>query len=516
MSTGWHTVHVRVNDAATGQPTPVRIRFVGPDGQYLAPLGRLTHFATGRNQDVGGNLLLRDDAYAYIDGRCEIFLPPDPITVEVHKGPEYVPIQREVILGPGKLALRLAVERWIDLRQEGWYSGDTAVFCLSPHAALMEAAAEDVAVVNLLVGKLWDEVADRTIIPNSLAFSGQKPALEAPGYMVVVNTNNSHWFHGSLGLLNCHRMVLPLSFEDEEFPGQWRLADWCDQCHRKGGLVTWRERDTSWREEPDGLPGEGLADLILGKIDALEADKVGEWSANGHEVWYDLLNCGCRVPLVGGSTKDSNELALGCTRTYARLQPGEALSYKSWIEAIRAGRTFVTNGPLLSLTVNGQDPGGTVSITPEQRTVHVRAEARSWVPFTRLEIVANGRVIAARQPSGSPTVAILEEDLSLPGACWLAARCWGIADVLDAADYDSIGAHTSPVHVAIADRPFPADPGTVAKLNRLLDGMLNWVDRCGTFNTERERQQLVEVLRDAQQILAQKVPNPLGNGQHTP
>ena len=25
-------VHVRVNDAATGQPTPVRLRVIGPDG----------------------------------------------------------------------------------------------------------------------------------------------------------------------------------------------------------------------------------------------------------------------------------------------------------------------------------------------------------------------------------------------------------------------------------------------------------------------------------------------------
>jgi hypothetical protein len=38
------TVHLRVNDAATGQPTPVRLRISGPDGQTFAPLGRLTRF----------------------------------------------------------------------------------------------------------------------------------------------------------------------------------------------------------------------------------------------------------------------------------------------------------------------------------------------------------------------------------------------------------------------------------------------------------------------------------------
>ena len=47
MSGKLQTVHVRVNDAATGQPTPVRIRFEGPGGEYFAPFGRLTEFATG-------------------------------------------------------------------------------------------------------------------------------------------------------------------------------------------------------------------------------------------------------------------------------------------------------------------------------------------------------------------------------------------------------------------------------------------------------------------------------------
>jgi hypothetical protein len=86
-----HTIHVRVNDAATGQPTPVRMRFTNPAGEYFAPLGRLTEFATDDNEDVGGNLLLDGKQYAYIDGTCEIDLPAGQLLVEIHKGPEYTP-----------------------------------------------------------------------------------------------------------------------------------------------------------------------------------------------------------------------------------------------------------------------------------------------------------------------------------------------------------------------------------------------------------------------------------------
>ncbi len=500
---GWHTVHVRVNDAATGQPTPVRIRFVGPEGQYLAPFGRLTEFATGWNEDVGGNVQLGEKRYAYIDGSCEIRLPPDPITVEISKGPEFVPLYREVTLGPGKLALRLTVERWIDLRREGWYSGDTAAFFLSPHAALLEAAAEDVAVVNLLAGEWWDRRSKQLAIPNILAFSGQKPALEAPGHLVVVNTSNIHPVLGSLGLLNCHRIIFPLRFGRPDRSDDWTLADWCDQCHRKRGLVVWRDAEP-WGAKPNPWKGgEALADLILGKIDALEVDWLG-WCQQGHEVWYDLLNCGFRVPLVGSSGKVSNGTSLGDVRTYARLPAGEALSYPSWIEAVRAGRTFVTNGPLMSFTVNGQGPGEVVEIAPERQTVRVRAEARSIVPFERLEILANGVVRASQAASGNPAEAVLEEDLAVPGPCWLAARCWGAGQV-DAGDLgDEISSHTSPIYVQIPGRPFPVDPAIRSKLLEFIDRMSHWGEVEGWFEAEGQRQQLNAIFREAHHVLLER------------
>ncbi len=66
------------------------------------------------------------------------------------KGPEYTPLDETVTLGAGQMALRFAIERWTDSRADGWVSVDTRCHFLSPHAALLEAAAEDVDVVNLL------------------------------------------------------------------------------------------------------------------------------------------------------------------------------------------------------------------------------------------------------------------------------------------------------------------------------------------------------------------------------
>jgi hypothetical protein len=506
VSASWHTVHVRINDAATGQPTPVRLRLTGPEGEYFPPFGRLAEFATGRNQDVGGNLLLGRKPYAYLDGTCEVRLPAGPVGVEIAKGPEYRPQRLEVALGPGKLALRLSVERWIDLRPLRWYPGDTRAHFLTPHAALLEAAAEDLAVVNLLATTC--EAAGShgrrvPAIPNLLAFSGQRPALEAPGHLVVVNTHNTHPVLGSLGLLNCHRIVYPLSFGGPSGRDDWTLAAWCDQCHRKGGLVVWTRPE---HEAADFRYGEPLADLLLGKVDAFEIDFFEDSPFDVLPDWYALLNCGCRVPLVGASGKDSNGTALGSMRTYARLLPDREFNYTNWIEAVRAGRTFVTNGPLLSFTVAGRDPGASVEVPSAGQTVSVRAEARSILPFDRLEVVANGQVVASA--TGSPASAIVEGEIPVPVSGWLAARCLGNQQIFGRPANQHIFAHTSPVYVRRADKPLRVAADAVAGFVAELDRMLVWVATKARCDSDSQRQRLADIFQSARQELLSRPSRP--------
>src|SRR5262245_26673863 len=142
-------VHVRVNDAATGQPTPVRLRISDAAGRVYPPLGRVAEFATGKNEDVGGHVMLGGERWYYIDGACEVPLPGGvPLVIEATKGPEYTPIRHETTLGVGQMALRLTLSGASEL--DGWFAGDTRCHFLAPHAAVLEAAAENLAVVQLL------------------------------------------------------------------------------------------------------------------------------------------------------------------------------------------------------------------------------------------------------------------------------------------------------------------------------------------------------------------------------
>jgi len=490
-------VHVRVNDAATGKPTPVRLRITDGAGNYYAPFGRLTEFATGVNEDVGGNLRLGKAQQCVIDGTCEVALPPGLITIEVNKGFEYAPLRHDMTLGAGKLAVRLNLERWLNLRTQGWYAGDGRAHFLSPHAALQEGAAEDLAVVNLLALH-WQPCRQVPALPNLAAFSGQQPALEMPGHQVVVNTLNTSPL-GQLALLNCHRVVYPLNVERIN----WTMADWCDQCHRKGGLVAWPEH-CYWPHEPDNdIVNEGLADLILGKVDALEVDLL-PWQAEDEPDWHTLLNCGLRVPLLGASRKKSNVSTLGCVRTYARLQAGEEFNYKNWIDAVRAGRTFVTNGPLIYFTVNAEEPGSTLQLPAEVCTVHIRAEARSLVPFSRLEIIHNGDVVAEQQAAGSPAMAVFEADLPVAGSGWWAARCWNHVQVHTSICPQSVAAHTSPVYVQVEGKPNPQQRHAAETLAAYLaqaDLMLERFAQRNLFETDRDRERLAALFKQACDIV---------------
>jgi hypothetical protein len=495
-----HTVHVRINDAS-GKPTPVRLRLVDAAGTYRPPLGRLAEFRTGPGEDVGGNLLLGAERFAYVDGACEARLPPGPVTVEAHKGPEHAPLRREVALGPGQMALRLTLERWADLRPDGWYAGDTRAHDLSPHAALLEGAAEGLAVVNLLARERPPRDGLPPALPGLLAFSGTRAALASAECAVAVNTLNAHPVLGTVGLLNCHRPVYPLRFGGPGGEDDWSVADWCDQCHRKSGLVVWPDLPRLTEDCPQG---EALACLVLGKVDAFEVCDFAGPEDERLAPWYALLDCGLRVPLAGGSGKDCNRVALGAVRTYARLAPGQEVTPDAWARAVRGGQTFLTSGPLLSLSVDGQGPGAVLEKEAGQ-TLRVRTEARSAVPFEQLELLVNGTVVAGKPTSGDRLAAGVETDLPVAGSAWVAARCWS-------GERPAGGpwafAHTSPVYLQVQGRPVRPDAGALAPLLAALDRTLAWVAAEARCPGERQREQLAQTLREARQELLRRAGAP--------
>lgn len=485
------TVHVRVIDRETNKPTPVRIRFTDASGKYHAPLGRLAEFPTGPGEEVGGHIHVGGRAWAYIDGSCEVRLPPGSVMVEISKGVEYSTLVHEVPLAAGQLALRFTIDRCLDLRAVGWHGGDVRAHELSPHAALLEGAAEGLAVVQLLARERPGSLR------NLLAFSGTEAALRSPECQVVVNTLNEHSVLGTVGLLDSHRPVYPLRFgvTDQD---DWSVADWCDQCHRKRGLVVWPDLPRL----SDGQPqGEALAALALGKVDAFEVSAFPDQEPEVLGHYYRLLDAGMRPALVGGSGKESNTIALGAVRTYAYLQPGEELKPATWAGAVRAGRTFITNGPVVTLSVEGAGPGSVVSLDSGQR-VRVTAEACSAVPFESLELLAGSELIACKPASGSRLSTTLEIEYTPPHSTWIAARCHS-PERLESGS--CIYGHTSPVWVEVPERPMQVEQATIDPLLHVFAVTRGWVEAQARCESEKQRQRLLDVLNAGRDVLLKRL-----------
>src|SRR5439155_51133 len=109
---------------------------------------------------------------------------------------------------------------------------------------------------------------------------------------------------------------------------------------------------------PDPLTHALPADVALGKVDYLEVGGFSDHLATA-EVWYRLLNTGFRLPAGAGTDAMANFAALhgpvGMNRVF--VHSGPRLDYRGWLAALKAGRTFVSNGPLLGVTLNARGGG---------------------------------------------------------------------------------------------------------------------------------------------------------------
>src|SRR5256885_12791124 len=91
----------------------------------------------------------------------------------------------------------------------------------------------------------------------------------------------------------------------------------------------------------------------------------------------------------------------GTNRAYAYIGQ-EEFSFSSWAKAVRSGKTFVTSGPLLSFQADGRTPGDEIILGAAGGTVEAQANPMSFVPFHRLGILLDSRVLATRaEPIGT-------------------------------------------------------------------------------------------------------------------
>jgi hypothetical protein len=499
------SIRVAARVTSGGRPVPARVRFVAADGRYLPPLGHRDEVNPGIFEDTGAGLILGADTFAYVGGEFTIDLPVGSVAVEVTKGFEHRPVRTAIEVGPGTTELAIELERVIDLDRDGWRTSDSHVHFLAPSTALLQAAAEDLTFVHLLATQLGDHYIN---VPDLAWGSQQDPSGR---HAVIVGTENRQNVLGHLALLGANPPVQPLASggAPEGRIGQAvseLLADWAIACRAAGGLVVGAHFPLPYAEI--------AADIVAGLIDAIELQCFAPGLDNPSILeWYRYLNCGSRLPLVGGTDKMSAEVPVGAVRTYARLDGAAPPTFAAWSAAIRAGRTFVTSGPVIELSVDGAEPGTVVSLPAGggQLEVHVRARAAQPV-IDAVELVVNGRVVARESAQRSSTGLDLATPISVTSGSWIAARSLS-GHVIQSAFLTSMAAHTSPVYVEVLDHPLfiPSDAEAILPV---IDGTVRWLETIAVIEDPASRAQMAARIAasasDLRRRLAHRATTPGG------
>src|SRR5438477_189755 len=447
------TLHLTVRDEQ-GSLTAARAVVTDASGRFYAPAHAWTHHAEfDRNEQPF------EARYFHTAGDDVIEVPAGTVSIELMKGLARAPERRTVEVRAGsttEVDLALPARPWLDGSERRWVSADVHVhmnygghYRNTPAHLVLQAEAEDLDVVeNLLVNK------EQRIPDVAYSGVGVDPASK-PGTLVVHGQefHTSYWGH--LGVLGMQGDMLlpayagyPNTAAASLFPTN---ADVADLAHARGALVGYvhpfeeepRPRTKPAHTDADELP----VDVALGKVDYLEIVAFADHQATAG-VWYRLLNLGFRIPAAGGTDAMANYATLrgpvGLNRVYASVANGPIRS-EAWLDALRQGRTFATNGPLLDFSVAGNPIGSTLRLEHGQG-VPFSARLRSIVSVDHAQVVCNGRV--ARELALGPHRDRLDVSGTLPivSSGWCVLRAFTAKAEYPVLD-NFVYATTSPVYV---------------------------------------------------------------------
>jgi hypothetical protein len=466
-------IQLRAVEAGSNNAVPVRLHVHGESDEYLAPDNHHRIPNESWFQDYGADRTLQGHHAAYIPGSTKISVPLGKIYVEVSKGFEVRPSRKVVTIGENTEEVRIELERVLNWRDKGWITADTHVHFLSPRTALLEGEAEGVNIVNLLAAQ-WGELYTNIGDFDGKTTHGSREFGGSGEYLVRVGTENRQGTLGHISLLGYEGDIIrPLSAGGPAEaalgdPVNVLLTEWAARCKAQGGTVIIPHFPSPKCEHAVAII-EGHVDGV--ELTSLMDQAIGGLSPYSLADWYRYLNCGYRIAAVGGTDKMTSSVAVGEGRTYARIDPERVFDYEAWQEALGRAETFVTFGPLVDFTLDGNPLGSRIDMSASGGTVDVSWLAESaTLPMTRLELVVNGET--RESVSIDPWHAEGNFRLKIAESSWVALL---VRASYPATGAEVIGAHTSPVMIDVVGSPFAAAADTMSILAQI-EGAIAYLD----------------------------------------
>ena len=464
-----------IYDEATGQPVAARVQAIGSHGLPISPAGALHKVGPG-------------EPFFYADGTFEIEVPRGNVRITVERGTEYVPIVTELYAPAGGTeTVEIELKRWTSLSDRGRHPGNTHLHYDENEARpddrlRLDSRIEDLRMTAVSILKQWDLGYASNKYPTGMLteFSTEHHHIQC-GEETRHNVDDGWTIgYGHVMLLNLRNAVDPISrgvLVDAFDPDYPPLTYACDGAHEQGGIVIWCH---------NGQGMEAPVAAVLGKLDAFNLFDPS-WNDPEYDIYYRMLNAGLRLPASTGTDW------FVCSGNRVYVGTSGPFEYDSWLGGLKEGRTFITNGPSLSLTVDGMELGEEVQVDVGGM-VPASAEWESHYTISQVEIVVNGQVHSRQSfPDGSRSGRI-ETDIQVASDAWVAARLF--SESRDSY-FQPIFAHTSPIYVACGVEG-EEKRNAAAWFDDAIEESLEWVKTKGRFYTDRQRQQVLELFREGQ------------------
>jgi hypothetical protein len=442
----WHTfrfeplprgqVAIDIRDEQ-GRPVPALVRIVSHDGGRLREPAGALDFRRQLNDVVYQPIFepgkgymfflpgVRRGHYWIVPKPFEMPLPEGAWDISILHGIEYAPINKTLeVKADTWTRMTFHLKRWVDMPARGWYSGDDHV-----HARLMNSAdaeklmaytrAVDIHVANIL------EMGD--VMRTYYAQRGFGPAFRVQhgNHWLVPGQEDPRSMMGHAIGLNLPHMVRDLD--------RYLFNDWlAGEIHRVGGLyghthvganACFAHREMALFQPMDIVDFNSIMQAWLGT-----------------DLYYDFLNLGFKMTASAGADTPYGG-TIGAVRVYAYVGRDVPFTPDAWFDALRRGRTFVSNGPVLEFRVDAAMPGDEI-VFEEDRQLPVEVTARGCPGVSapaRLRLVRLGETIES-VVSDDPARDRLEIRATVPvgHGAWVAA-------VVDG--HDGSQAHTTPVYI---------------------------------------------------------------------
>jgi TolB protein len=486
--------HVRLLDEM-GRPTSARLYVRAADSKAYCPPGSpLYFFPVDPGEDPQG--------FFIADGDDTFPVPAGRLRLVARKGVEYRVVERAVDIAAGDTAeIAITLERWTNWTQRGWYSGENhfhanynGYYYQRPPQSLGWLKAEDLNVANMLVAN-----STGAFVHDKEFFRGAPDPLSGDRYILSWGQEyrNSNPY-GHMCFLNVKKQIqpsytsVPGSRSPYDFPLNTMAAL---EAHKQGALVDYTHPlADGYNDVFDNTYGAKELPIAaaLGAVDFID---ILPWGEQAYELWYSTLNCGFKIVPGAGTDTFTNYRGItrlpGAARQYVETGPG--LDWNRWLDRYRQGRTFVTNAPLLTFTVNGQPIGSVIRIPEGSRYLaRLVADATADIPLTRVELIQNGRVVESRTAQAGARAIRIEKEIAVEGSCWFAVR------VLGEPTRGGPGlsrAHSGAIYVDAGGKP------TLVRED--LELMVRMIDRLWTYVVERNNFGLGDNRRRAREMFDQ-------------